>query len=91
VVLESSPGINARVDCYGNACKYYDFAVFGDTTVRDDRSGESCFSGLTGNGTLLEKHLDGTQQDRLLGSAPNASKPRHSQVRAFRDNVRRRA
>jgi hypothetical protein len=47
-------GFNARFDCYGNACKYYDLAVFGDTILRDDASPESAFSGVTGNGTLLE-------------------------------------
>src|SRR6266542_2753723 len=47
-------GYNARLDCYGNACKYYDFAVFGDTVVRNDMSSESTFSGVTGSGTILE-------------------------------------
>ncbi|HMJ50456.1 MAG TPA: glycosyl hydrolase family 28-related protein [Polyangiaceae bacterium] len=47
-------GFNAKLDCYGNACKYYDFAVLGDTVVRDDASPESAFSGVTGNATLLE-------------------------------------
>ncbi len=47
-------GFNARLDCYGNACKYYDFAVTGDTILRDDTSPESAFSGVTGTGTLLE-------------------------------------
>ena len=37
-------GVNARLDCYGNACQYYDFAVFGDTILRDDASPESNFS-----------------------------------------------
>jgi alpha-1,3-glucanase-like protein len=47
-------GFNARLDCYGNACKYYDFAVFGDTILRDDTSPETAFGGVTGTGTLLE-------------------------------------
>jgi hypothetical protein len=47
-------GFNARFDCYGNACKYYDLAVTGDTVLRDDTSSESAFGGATGNGTLLE-------------------------------------
>ncbi len=47
-------GYNARLDCYGNACKYYDFAVFGDTVIRNDMSSESAFSGVTGTGTILE-------------------------------------
>jgi hypothetical protein len=47
-------GFNAQFDCYGNACRYYDFAVFGDTILRNDASPESCFGGATGNGTVLE-------------------------------------
>jgi hypothetical protein len=47
-------GFNARFDCYGNGCKYYDLAVSGDTVVRDDKSPESAFSGVTGDGTVLE-------------------------------------
>jgi len=47
-------GVNARIDCYGNACKYYDFAVFGDTILRDDTQPDSNFSGVTGSGTILE-------------------------------------
>jgi hypothetical protein len=47
-------GANARLDCYGNACLYYDFAVFGDTILRDDNAADSNFSGVTGTGTLLE-------------------------------------
>ena len=47
-------GFNARFDCYGNGCKYYDFAVTGDTVVRDDKSPESAFSGVTGDATVLE-------------------------------------
>jgi hypothetical protein len=47
-------GFNARFDCYGNGCKYYDFAVSGDTVVRDDKSPESAFSGVTGDATVLE-------------------------------------
>ena len=47
-------GFSARFDCYGNGCKYYDFAVSGDTVVRDDKSPESAFSGVTGDGTVLE-------------------------------------
>jgi hypothetical protein len=47
-------GFNARFDCAGSACKYHDFAVSGDTVLRDDTSSESAFGGATGNGTLLE-------------------------------------
>ena len=46
-------GYNARLDCYGSGCKYYDFLVSGDTILRDNNSPESGFSGVTGNGTTL--------------------------------------
>jgi len=47
-------GFNARLDCYGNGCKYYDFLVSGDTILRNDSSPESGFSGVTGNGSILQ-------------------------------------
>jgi hypothetical protein len=47
-------GFNARLDCYGGNCKYYDFSVTGDTVLRDNNSPESGFSGQTGTGTILE-------------------------------------
>jgi hypothetical protein len=47
-------GYNARFDCWGNDCKYYDFGVFGDTVVRDDASAETNFGGNGSSGVLLE-------------------------------------
>ncbi|HEX3851059.1 MAG TPA: glycosyl hydrolase family 28-related protein, partial [Polyangiaceae bacterium] len=46
-------GIWASLYCYGNNCKYSDFAVFGDTTNRDDNGPNSDFGGPTGSGSSL--------------------------------------
>ncbi len=46
-------GIDASLYCYGNNCKYSDFAVFGDTTYRNDDGPDSTFGGPSGTGTSL--------------------------------------
>lgn len=39
-------GFDAQINCWGaGGCKYYDFAVFGDTVARDDASPETAFRG----------------------------------------------
>ena len=39
-------GFDAQLNCWGaGGCKYYDFAVFGDTVARDDASPETAFRG----------------------------------------------
>jgi hypothetical protein len=43
-------GFNAQINCFGNgACKYYDFALFGDTVARDDASPETAIRGNLSN------------------------------------------
>jgi hypothetical protein len=44
----------ARFDCYAGGCKFYDFSITGDTTLRDDRSPETAFTGNGMSGTLIE-------------------------------------
>jgi len=46
-------GINAGFVCYGNNCKYSDFAVAGDTIGRDDTKSTPAFLGPSGTGTSL--------------------------------------
>jgi hypothetical protein len=46
-------GAFADLNCFGNACKYSDFSVFGDTVFRDDGAPDSNFSGPTGTGSSL--------------------------------------
>ncbi len=46
-------GFFARFRCTGNGCRYRDFAVTGETTLRDDGSPESAFLGGAGTGSSL--------------------------------------
>jgi hypothetical protein len=46
-------GFNAQFDCWGaGGCKYYDFALFGDTVLRDDASPETGFRGILSGGVI---------------------------------------
>lgn len=46
-------GFHAQFDCWGTgACKYYDFALFGDTLLRDDASPETGFRGNLSNSVI---------------------------------------
>ncbi len=47
-------GFFARFDCYEPGCTYRDFAVFGDTVLRDDDSPETAFGGEGSSGVSLE-------------------------------------
>lgn len=50
-------GPKAHFLCTGDNCKYYDFAVFGETTARDDAGGgldDAAFSGPQNSGTVLD-------------------------------------
>ena len=44
----------ARFDCYSAGCKFYDFSITGDTTLRDDRAPETAFTGNGMSGSLIE-------------------------------------
>lgn len=46
-------GFNAQFDCWGSGgCKFSDFALFGDTVLRDDKSPETGFRGNLSNSTI---------------------------------------
>jgi hypothetical protein len=47
-------GLYARFNCTGNNCRYFDFAILGETILRDDKSPENGFSGGAGTGSRLE-------------------------------------
>jgi hypothetical protein len=47
-------GFFARFDCYMPGCKFYDLGMTGDTTLRDDRSPETGFTGNGMSGALIE-------------------------------------
>lgn len=75
-------GFNARFDCYGSACKYYDFLVSGDTTLRNDSSPESGFSGVTGNGTILQNiWVEHSKTGYWVGPAASALNISHCRFR----------
>jgi hypothetical protein len=47
-------GSYARFNCTGNNCRYFDFAILGETVLRDDSSLENGFNGGAGTGSRLE-------------------------------------
>lgn len=47
-------GLYARFNCTGNNCRYADFAILGETTLRDDNSPENGFNGGAGTGSRLD-------------------------------------
>lgn len=47
-------GFYARFNCVGNNCRYFDFAILGETVLRDDKSPENGFNGGAGTGSRLE-------------------------------------
>jgi Pectate lyase superfamily protein len=47
-------GFYARFNCMGNYCRYYDFAILGETVDRDDSSPDNGFNNGAGTGSWLE-------------------------------------
>ena len=47
-------GFYARFNCSGNNCRFFDFAILGETLFRDDKSPENGFNGGAGTGSRLE-------------------------------------
>ena len=47
-------GLYARFNCSGDNCRFFDFAILGETTTRDDKSPENGFNGGAGSGSRLE-------------------------------------
>jgi alpha-1,3-glucanase-like protein len=44
----------ARFHCTGNRCRFADFAILGETTLRDDSNPENGFNGGAGSGSRME-------------------------------------
>ncbi|MEP7189384.1 MAG: APHP domain-containing protein, partial [Roseiflexaceae bacterium] len=44
----------ARFHCLGNNCRFYDFAILGEATLRDDKNPENGFNGGAGTGSRVE-------------------------------------
>ena len=47
-------GAFARFHCLGNNCRFYDFAILGEATLRDDKNPENGFNGGAGTGSRVE-------------------------------------
>jgi hypothetical protein len=47
-------GKYARFNCVGDHCRFADFAILGETILRDDKSPENGFNGSAGTGSRLE-------------------------------------
>jgi hypothetical protein len=47
-------GLYARFNCVGNGCRYFDFAILGETLTRDDTTSDNGFNGGAGTGSRLE-------------------------------------
>lgn len=47
-------GLYARFHCTGDNCRYHDFAILGETTLRDDDAQDMGFLGGAGTGSLLD-------------------------------------
>lgn len=47
-------GFFARFDCWKAGCKFYDFAMEGDTTARNDAAPETAFTGNGMSGSIIE-------------------------------------
>ncbi len=47
-------GAYARFNCVGDNCRYHDFAILGETILRDDSIPENGFNGGAGSGSRLE-------------------------------------
>jgi hypothetical protein len=47
-------GLYARFNCIGDNCRYFDFAVLGETLARDDKTSDNGFNGGAGTGSRLE-------------------------------------
>ncbi len=65
-------GFYARFNCTGGNCQYYDFAILGETTFRDDASPENGFNGTAGPGSRLQNiWVEHTKVGYWLGAASN--------------------
>jgi hypothetical protein len=47
-------GQYARFYCGGNNCRFFDFSILGETTLRDDSTPENGFNGAAGSGSRME-------------------------------------
>ncbi|HSK89426.1 MAG TPA: glycosyl hydrolase family 28-related protein, partial [Anaerolineales bacterium] len=65
-------GFYARFNCVGNNCRYFDFAILGETVLRDDKSPENGFNGGAGTDSRLENiWIEHTKVGYWVGAGTN--------------------
>jgi len=65
-------GLYARFNCTGNNCRYFDFAILGETVLRDDKSAENGFVGGAGTDSRLENiWVEHTKVGYWVGAGTN--------------------
>lgn len=65
-------GKYARFNCVGNNCRFADFAILGETILRDDKSPENGFNGGAGTGSRLENiWVEHTKVGYWVGAGTN--------------------
>jgi len=65
-------GLYARFNCGGDNCRYFDFAILGETVLRDDKSAENGFIGGAGTGSRLENiWVEHTKVGYWVGAGTN--------------------
>lgn len=82
-------GLYARFECVGNNCRYFDFAILGETIDRVDSSPENGFNGGAGTGSILENiWVEHTKVGYWVGPGTNGLIIRNSRFRnLFADGV----
>jgi hypothetical protein len=75
-------GYNAHFDCYGGNCRYYAFAVSGDSTIRDDAATDTAFGGNGSSGVVLDGiWIEHTKTAYWPGPGTNGLTIRNSRIR----------
>lgn len=82
-------GYNAHFDCWGNDCKYYDFAINGDSTQRLDDATDAAFGGNGSSGVVLDGiWIEHTRVGYWTGPNSNGLVIKNSRLRnLFADGV----
>jgi hypothetical protein len=82
-------GFYARFNCTGNNCRYADFAILGETLLREDSSPENGFNGGAGTGSQLENiWVEHTKVGYWVGGGTNGLIIKGSRFRnLFADGV----
>ncbi len=82
-------GIDAGFRCGGGACKFYDFALFGDATYRSDTNHTGGFAGTSGPGSVIKNvWIEHSNNGYWIGNNTNGLTIENSRIRdTFADGV----